>query len=73
MPMWRNGRRGRLKIYSRQLGAGSNPVIGTSLDTFPKGKCPLSFYKSLAALQIAFSLSTQSSEIQNLNVILFFT
>ncbi len=26
--MWRNGRRGRLKIYSRQRGAGSSPVIG---------------------------------------------
>ncbi len=57
MPMWRNGRRGRLKIYSRQLGAGSNPVIGTSLDTFPKGKCPLSFYKSLAWEVIASIIS----------------
>lgn len=28
MPMWWNGRRGRLKIYSRRLGAGSSPVIG---------------------------------------------
>ncbi len=28
MPMWRNGRRGRLKIYSWQQGAGSSPVIG---------------------------------------------
>lgn len=30
MPMWRNGRRGRLKIYSWQQGAGSSPVIGNS-------------------------------------------
>ncbi len=29
LPMWWNGRRGRLKIYSRRLGAGSSPVIGT--------------------------------------------
>lgn len=28
MPMWRNGRRGRLKIYSWQRGAGSSPAIG---------------------------------------------
>ncbi|MDF2550642.1 MAG: hypothetical protein K0S07_1709 [Chlamydiales bacterium] len=27
-PMWRNGRRGRLKIYSWRQGAGSSPVIG---------------------------------------------
>lgn len=26
--MWRNGRRGRFKICSKQLGAGSSPVIG---------------------------------------------
>ena len=26
--MWWNGRRGRLKIYFRQLSAGSSPVIG---------------------------------------------
>lgn len=28
MPVWRNGRRGRLKIYSGQPGAGSSPAIG---------------------------------------------
>ena len=29
MPMWRNGRRGRLKIFFGQPSAGSSPVIGT--------------------------------------------
>lgn len=31
LPKWRNGRRGRLKIYSRRLGAGSSPVFGIFL------------------------------------------
>lgn len=34
MPMWRNGRRGRLKIYSWQQGAGSSPVIGNLTEWF---------------------------------------
>lgn len=33
-PMWRNGRRGRLKIYSWQQGAGSSPAIGIPSETF---------------------------------------
>jgi hypothetical protein len=28
LPMWRNGRRGRLKIYSDYSGVGSSPIIG---------------------------------------------
>lgn len=28
MPVWRNGSRGRLKIYFKQLSAGSSPVTG---------------------------------------------
>ena len=28
LPVWWNGRRGRLKIYSGQPGAGSSPAIG---------------------------------------------
>ena|ERR1700722_12352919 len=34
--MWRNGRRGRLKIYFWQQSAGSIPVIGTQPETFSK-------------------------------------
>ena len=30
MPVWRNGSRGRLKIYFKQLSAGSSPVTGKS-------------------------------------------
>jgi hypothetical protein len=28
LPVWRNGSRGRLKIYFKQLSAGSSPVTG---------------------------------------------
>jgi hypothetical protein len=42
-PMWRNGRRGRLKIYSWQQDAGSSPAIGISQDTSLIKKCPLLF------------------------------
>lgn len=41
-PVWRNGRRGRLKIYSRQLGAGSSPVTGNSPDKLSSKRiCPV--------------------------------
>ena len=42
LPMWWNGRRGRLKIYSRRLGAGSSPVIGKQKRGPPR---PLFFNK----------------------------
>lgn len=42
LPVWWNGRRGRLKIYSGQPGAGSSPAIGNSPDKLSsKRMCPV--------------------------------
>lgn len=44
---------------------GSSPILGTSKDTFPKGKCPYFILNGLCGMIGSFYLSTQSSEIQN--------
>lgn len=49
MPVWRNGRRGRLKIYSGQPGAGSSPAIGI-LSGNRFGHEPVSGFFSLSRL-----------------------
>lgn len=57
MPMWRNGRRGRLKIYFRQLSAGSSPVVGNSPDKLSSKRiCPVfSFCNPLFFCKISAS------------------
>ncbi len=49
MPVWRNGSRGRLKIYFKQLSAGSSPVTGNR----KKRGQSLSFFLSVTGLEVA--------------------